>query len=414
MTYFQSLFVEYGIAPWLASALAHAAAIFVVVAICFLVDRVARKFISAALQHLVEKSSFKWDDTLVRNHAFTRLANMAPVLVVYQAAGFMFPASMALRELVQDLSMLAMMVLAILLMCAVIDTFLERYDTYDVSREVPLKGFAQVLKLIIFLAAIVFAISQLTNKSPLVLIGGVGAMTAVIMLIFKDAILGFVAGIQLISNRMIARGDWIEMPSHGADGDVIDVSLTTVKVQNWDKTISTIPTYALISNSFKNWRGMSESGGRRIKRAVYIDINTIKFCDEAMLERFARIKYIGEYLASKRSEILEHNRAAAVDDASLVNGRRLTNVGTFRAYIVAYLKNHPMISDSMTFLVRQLEPGDNGLPIEIYVFCTDKDWANYEAIQSDIFDHILASVPEFDLRVFQHPSGRDFQSLQKA
>jgi len=201
------------------------------------------------------------------------------------------------------------------------------------------------------------------------------------------------------------------MPSHGADGDVVDVSLTTVKVQNWDKTITTIPTYALISESFKNWRGMSESDGRRIKRAVNIDMNTIRFCDEAMLERYRRIQYITNYVEAKQKEIAAHNQASGSDAVSLVNGRRLTNIGTFRAYVVAYLKNNPMISDTMTFIVRQLQPGETGVPIEIYVFSKDKDWANYEAIQSDIFDHILASVSAFDLRLFQHPSGHDLRAL---
>jgi miniconductance mechanosensitive channel len=201
------------------------------------------------------------------------------------------------------------------------------------------------------------------------------------------------------------------MPQFGADGDVIDVSLTTVKVQNWDKTITTIPTYALISQSFKNWRGMQESGGRRIKRAIHIDMTSIRFCDEEMLERFRSIRYISEYMDRKNEEITRWNEEQQVDDASLVNKRRLTNIGTFRAYVVQYLRNHPKIRQDMTFLVRQLSPSDNGLPLEIYVFTNDIVWANYEAIQADIFDHLLAAVPEFDLRVYQQPAGADFQKL---
>jgi miniconductance mechanosensitive channel len=231
------------------------------------------------------------------------------------------------------------------------------------------------------------------------------------MLIFRDAILGFVAGIQLSANRMVAHGDWIEMPKYGADGDVLEVTLTTVKVQNWDKTITTIPTYALISESFKNWRGMQKSGGRRIKRAVSIDMNSIRFCDEEMLERFGKIQYISDYIDSKKAELEAFNKAENVDNASLANGRRMTNVGTFRAYVKAYLLNHPMINKDMTFLVRQLKPTEFGLPIEVYVFSKDKVWANYEAIQADIFDHILAVVPEFDLRVYQNPTGSDFNAL---
>jgi miniconductance mechanosensitive channel len=252
-------------------------------------------------------------------------------------------------------------------------------------------------------------IAIVLNKSPLYFLTGLGALSAVLMLIFKDPILGFVAGIQLTANKMVARGDWLEMPKYDADGDVLEIGLTTVKVQNWDKTITTIPTYALISESFKNWRGMQESGGRRIKRFVYLDLGSIKFCTEEMLERFSRIQYITEYIERKKKEISEYNEAFQVDTSILVNGRHLTNIGTFRAYVTAYLKNHPMINQDMTFLVRQLAPTPQGLPLEIYVFCKDKIWANYEAIQADIFDHILAVVPEFDLRVFQEPSGGDFR-----
>ncbi len=238
-----------------------------------------------------------------------------------------------------------------------------------------------------------------------------GVVASVLMLVFKDAILGFVAGIQLSANHMISRGDWIEMPKYGADGDVIDIALTTVKVQNWDKTITTIPTYALISDSFKNWRGMSESGGRRIKRSVMIDINTIRFCDDEMIERFAKTRYLADYIREKREELSAWNRKHHVDDGVAVNVRHLTNVGTFRAYILHYLRNHPKVNQEMTLLVRQLAPTANGLPIEIYCFSSDRAWANYEDIQADIFDHILAVAPEFGLRVFQLPSGSDLRSV---
>jgi miniconductance mechanosensitive channel len=232
------------------------------------------------------------------------------------------------------------------------------------------------------------------------------------MLVFKDPILGFVASIQIASLDLVHVGDWIQMPKHGADGDVIDVSLTTVKVQNFDKTISTLPTYALISESFINWRGMQESGGRRIKRSIRIDMGTVKFCTPQMIERFKRIHRLKDYIARKEEELAEYNRNEGIDGHSnIVNGRRLTNVGTFRAYIQEYLRHHPMVNQEMTFLIRHLQPTEYGLPIEIYVFSKDKVWAHYEAIQADIFDHILAAVPEFDLRVFQAPSGYDLQQI---
>jgi miniconductance mechanosensitive channel len=249
------------------------------------------------------------------------------------------------------------------------------------------------------------------DRSPWGIVSGIGALTAVLLLIFRDSILGLVATVQLSGNDMVRVGDWIEMPSYNADGDVIDMSLHTVKVQNWDKTITTIPTHALISDSFRNWRGMQESGGRRIKRSIYIDMNTVRFVDEEMLQKYRKFDYLGEYVDRKLSEIEEYNRNHVRDLSEVVNGRRLTNLGTFRAYVESYLKRHSMISDEMTFLVRQLQPSDRGIPIEIYVFSRDIRWANYEQIQADIFDHLLAVIPEFGLRVYQAPSGNDVTRL---
>ena len=282
------------------------------------------------------------------------------------------------------------------------------------SRDLPVKVVVQVLKLVLYSVATIAVISLIIGQSPSLLLGGLGAMTAVLMLIFKDSILGLVAGIQLSANQMVAPGDWIEMPKYGADGDVLEVALTTVKVKNWDKTITTIPTYALITESFKNWRGMSESGGRRIKRAINIDMDSIRFCDEEMLDRFAKIQYIAEYLEKKRHEISGWNAERNVDASDPLNGRQLTNLGTFRAYVVAYLRNHPMIHQEMTFLVRHLPPTEHGLPVEIYVFSRDQVWSNYEGIQADIFDHILAIAPAFDLRIYQSPAGSDVRTLLAA
>jgi miniconductance mechanosensitive channel len=236
-------------------------------------------------------------------------------------------------------------------------------------------------------------------------------MTAVIILVFKDTILGFLASIQLTSNDMVRIGDWVEMPKYGADGDVIDVSLHTVKIRNWDKTITTIPTYALISDSFKNWRGMQESGGRRIKRSMNLDMSSVKFCTPEMLDRYEKYGLIADYVKSRREEIEQWNQEHNVDGSELINGRNMTNIGTFRAYCIAYLKSHPKIRQDMTFLVRHLAPQENGLPIEIYVFSGDQVWANYESIMADIFDHLLAVVPWFELRVFQRPTGYDFRGI---
>jgi miniconductance mechanosensitive channel len=291
-----------------------------------------------------------------------------------------------------------------------LNSVVDIYRTFEFAKRMPIKGFIQIIKILVALMGIITILAVVLKKDPSNLIAGMGAMTAVLLLIFKDSIMGFVAGIQLSTNKMVHIGDWIEMGKFGADGDVIDITLTTVKVQNWDKTISTIPAYALISDSFKNWRGMSEAEGRRIKRSVNIDMNTIKFCTNEMLEKFRRFGLISGYLGEKQKELAGFNAANKIDDSEMVNGRRITNIGTFRAYVAAYLRCHPKVNKDMTFIIRQLEPTSKGLPIQIYVFCTDKAWANYEGIQSDIFDHILAIVPEFELKVFQQPAGADFNS----
>jgi miniconductance mechanosensitive channel len=277
------------------------------------------------------------------------------------------------------------------------------------SARMPIKGFVQALKLVATVIGLILILATILNKSPVYLLSGLGALTAVLLLVFRDAILGFVAGIQISVNNLVQVGDWIEMPKAGADGDVIDVSLTTVKVKNWDKTITTIPTYSLISDSFKNWRGMAETGGRRIKRAFNLDVQSIRFADEALVARWEKIDLLKGYLKQKRDEIEKANHDRGADLTILGNGRRITNVGTFRAYCMAYLRAHPQIHQDLTFLVRQLAPTEHGLPIEIYVFSKDIRWAYYEAIQADIFDHLLAVIGEFDLRIYQQPSGRDFR-----
>ena len=314
-------------------------------------------------------------------------------------------------SLISGAALIYMIAMGILALNAFLNASLDIYNTYEMSNRIPIKGFIQVFKIIIYFICGIFIISILLNKTPVYLFSSLGALTAVLMFIFKDAILGFVAGIQLSANQMVANGDWISMPKYGADGDIVEIALTTVKVQNWDKTITTIPTYALITESFKNWRGMDESGGRRIKRSINIDINTIQFCTEEMLNRFSKIQYISEYIEKMKKEIQEYNQHELVDESNLVNGRRMTNIGTFRAYVDAYLRNQPLINQEMTFLVRQLAPTEHGLPIEIYIFSKEKEWVKYESIQGNIFDHILAVVKEFDLQVYQDPSGRDFNKL---
>jgi miniconductance mechanosensitive channel len=372
---------------------------------------VAKRYIVTGLTYVISKTKSKWGDAFLRQSALNRMAHLAPALVIYVLTPIALEGVDWLILLIRNALLIYMLVILMLIIDSVLNTVKEIYLNLRSSRQIPIEGFIQALKIALYFLTAIFVISILVGKTPIYLLSGIGAMTAVLMLIFRDAILGFVAGIQLAANKMVSVGDWIEMSKYGADGDILEVSLTTVKVQNWDKTITTIPTYALISESFKNWRGMSDSGGRRIKRAVNIDMSSIRFCDEEMLERYTKIQYITEYIDEKKAELEEFNQAENIDNASLANGRRMTNVGTFRAYVVAYLRNHPMINMDMTFLVRQLPSTQYGLPIEIYVFSKDKVWANYEAIQSDIFDHILAVLPEFDLRIYQNPTGADFRTL---
>ena len=284
----------------------------------------------------------------------------------------------------------------------------EVYERLPQSRNRPIKGYLQVLKIVVLCGAAIILISVLIDESPLLLLSGRGAITAVLLLVFKDTILSLVASVQLTTNDMLRVGDWIEMPSMNADGDVIDISLHTVKVQNFDKTITTVPTHRLVSDAFRNWRGMSESGGRRIKRSLVIDQNTVRFLDDKEVVDLKKFKMLAPYLSAKRDEITSWNANELSGDDAPVNARRLTNIGTLRAYIIAYLQWHPNIGENFTLLVRQLPPGPQGLPIEIYCFTDTTDWNTYEGIQADIFDHLLAIVPEFDLRVFQEPTGRDF------
>jgi len=410
----QNWLLGHGVSDAQSVYLAHLLAAVAVLVLAALANFVAKRYVLSALTYIISKTESKWDDAVLRERTLNRLANLAPALVIYVLAPIAFEGLDSVILIVRGALQVYMLVILMLALDSLLNAFEAIYHDFSASREIPIKGFIQVLKLVLYFLTGILIIAILLGKSPIYLVSGIGALAAVMMLVFRDAILGFVAGIQLAANRMVRVGDWIEMPNYGADGDVLEVALTTVKVQNWDKTITTIPTYALISESFKNWRGMSESGGRRIKRSVSIDMSSIKFCDEEMLERFSRIQYISKYIEKTKNEVNEFNQTSKADTANLVNGKRMTNIGTFRAYVKAYLQNNPAINQDMTFLVRQLPPSEKGLPIEIYVFSKDTAWANYEAIQGDIFDHILAVVPEFDLRVYQSPAGADFRGLYRA
>ena len=386
--------------------------IVVIVLVSFALNFLAKQILLRTVIAFIRRSKTKWDDVLIEHKVFTRLSHIAPAIAINWLAPIFFAEN---QDFVQALKM-GVNIYLILIFVWVIDSLLnavlDLYNRSEKARRVPLKGFLQAVKLVINLIGLILILSIAFGKSPIYFFSGLGAVTAVLLLVFKDAILGFVAGIQISVNNMVQVGDWIEMPKFSADGDVLDVTLTTVKVQNWDKTITTIPTYALISDSFKNWRGMSEAGGRRIKRSINIDMNSVQFADESLLEKFKRFELLKPYLEKKLSEVQEHNTSRQADMSELINGRHLTNVGTFRAYCLAYLRNSEKVHQDMTLLVRQLQPNPEGLPIEIYVFTKDTRWAVYEDIQADIFDHLLAVIPQFELRVFQKPSGKDLEHLK--
>ena len=387
---------------------ADAILVFALLVICLLVDTLTKKLLLRSLALMIEKSKLKWDDAFLRHKVFYRMAHTVPALIVYLLAPILFYGETLLIRTLKNGALIYITIVGVLAVNAFLDALHNIYKSTKLSEKFAIKSFVQAGKVAAFIVGGLMLLSILTTKTPLYFLSGIGALTAVLMLIFRDAILGLVAGIQISANDMVKEGDWIEMPQFGADGDVLDVSLTTVKVQNFDKTITTVPTYALISQSFKNWRGMQESGGRRIKRSINIDMNSVRFCDERMIEKYRSIQILKEYLDRKLEELDNYNAKNEIDPSYIVNGRRLTNVGTFRAYVTEYIRRHPMINTEMTFMVRQLQPGRDGLPMEIYGFSTEKRWVNYEGIQSDIFDHIIAALPHFDLRVFQDPTGADF------
>ncbi len=392
---------------------AHVAAIAVALAYMLLfavvANLVGKMAIRKIVHPLLERTVNRWDDELVSKGVLVRFSHIIPAVVLGFFAPQLFAGIPALAELFQSLVDLYLIVIILFILDGVLNVVRSLWERSALGHRYPAKSFTQAAKLVINLVGLIFILATLLDKSPLVFFSGLGAVTAVLLLIFRDAILGLVAGFQLSVNNMVAMGDWIQMPAQNADGTVVDVSLTTVKVQNWDKTITTLPSYMLISDSFKNWRGMSEVGGRRIKRAIHIDLRSIRFADEALLDRCRKMRLLRDYLEHKLDAIQKYNDAVGSELEALINGRRLTNVGTFRAYCLAYLSNHPKIRQDLTLIVRQLAPGPTGLPIEIYAFANDTEWANYEGIQSDIFDHLLSCLPEFELSAFQNPSGADLE-----
>ena len=377
--------------------------------VCWIVFVVTRGLILVTIRRIISRTKTTLDDALVDAQVFGKLAHLPSSLVAYYGASVIPGLNEDLAVLIQRVAFALVIVAIVLGIGSFFSAVNEIYARDPENRARPIKGYLQVLKILLYLVGGLLVLATLLDRSPLLFLSGIGALTAVLLLIFKDTILSLVASIQLTSNDMIHIGDWISMPRYGADGDVVDVALHTVKVQNWDKTITTIPTHALIADSFKNWRGMSQAGGRRISRELAVDLGSIRFLSDEEIESFGRYALLRDYIAEKRRELSEYNASLDRDTSINADIRRLTNVGTLRAYMRAYLKQHPGIRQDMTLLVRQLAPTAEGLPIQMYCFTNDTDWGVYEGIQSDIFDHMIAIAPEFGLRIYQRPSGGDLE-----
>ncbi len=369
----------------------------------------ARTAIKLVLGFTVKRTKTVWDDIMYRNKVFLRAANAVPLMVFHWLAPYFTEFEEILKRL--TLALLIMVVLGVFR--AMCKSGLEIYDGYEVSREKPLKGVVQIVIILAYIVGAVVIVSILLDKSPALLLSGLGAMTAILMLIFRDTILGFVAGIQIISNNSIRKGDWIVMSKYEADGDVIDIALHAVKVQNWDKTIVSIPTHKFLEESFTNWRGMVEAGGRRICRNINIDVSSIHYLSNQEIDELRKIQLITEYLDWRRAEVREWNNSRKADMTMPVNGRWLTNIGTFREYTRRYLLQHEELRSDMLMLVRQMPPTPSGLPLQVYVFTKTTAWVEYERVQSDIFDHLLAAIGYFGLRVFQNPGGHDLKGLSE-
>ncbi len=369
---------------------------------------IAWKLMRKLLIPLIQRSKNQFDDLLVHHRFFRKVSYLVPALILYYFIDDALISSGIVSNFVQSALEVFFVFNIVLVLDSVMSTINDFYNRYDFAKDHPIKGLIQILKIILYIVAGMVVIGVVFDKNISSLAVGLGTLSAVIMLIFKDPILGFVGGLQLIFNKMLSIGDWISVPKYGADGTVLEINLTTVKVQNWDKTIVTLPTYSLISESFQNWRGMEDSGGRRIKRSINIDMDSIRFCTPEMLERFSKINVLSTYIDETEKTVKDYNTVNNIDPSVLVNGRRQTNIGVFRAYLKAYLHNRSDIHDDMTFLVRQLQPSEKGLPIQVYVFTTTIDWGKYEDIQADIFDHIFAVIPQFDLKVYQFPKSGGF------
>lgn len=384
-----------GLAVGLAETTATLSLILISIAIFFLVKFVLKK----TIYKIIQQSTTKFDDLLIKNKVIGRVCLLIPALLVGALLPDVLPDYPETADSLLKVVRVFEIVIYTMILTSIVTTLEDIYNTHEMAKLKPLTGLVQVIKIVLYVVASLIIIAYLLDTKLSTILISLGTMSAVLMLVFQDTIKGFVGSIQLSANDMLRIGDWIAVGA--ADGNVLEINLTTVKVQNWDNTITTIPTYSLVSSPFTNWRGMSESGGRRIARTINIDVNTIRYCTPEMLEKYKHYSLIKDYLTQKEEDILEYNKANRIDTSEIMNGRQQTNLGVFRAYIKAYLNNNPKLNHNLTMMVRQMQPTEFGVPLQIYAFSSDKKWINYEDIQSDIFDHIISAAPMFDLKIYQ-------------
>jgi miniconductance mechanosensitive channel len=382
------------------------------IAAALIIWGIGQFIINRILKKVILKTSTDWDDIFMEEGVFRKLGHIIPAVIISELTPVVFtdyPEAIPAIEQIMGAFVILIVIRVVVSLIRALTIFLGRSPKF---KDKPIASFTQLAKIIIWTVGGIILFAILFGKNPITFFTALGAVSAVLILVFKDTILGFMASIQLTINDMIRIGDWVSVPQYGADGNVVEINLTTVKVNNWDKTITTVPTYAFVSDSFKNWRGMEEGGGRRIKRSIFLKISNVKFCDKEMLARFSKVKLVEDYIAKRQKEIDAYNDDKKIDTkASVVNGRRMTNVGIFRAYVLNYVQHNPNINQDMTCMVRQLEATEKGVPLEIYCFSAIKSWVDYERIQSDMFDHILAAVSQFDLEVFENPAGSDWHQM---
>lgn len=412
--FLKKLFMEIGFKDTFSNIIAETISLLTLFLSAIILYFIALLIIKKTIHLFIVKSQSKRDDIFIKNNVLKRLCLLIPAYVIRYNIELVLPSFSGLSSAIVLFTKIYEVFIYSRVLDGILTTLNDIYDTYEISKSKPIKGFIQVLKTTIYIICFLLIIAILTQKHLSNILIGLGTLSAVLMLVFKDPILGFVGGIQLTVNDMLRIGDWIVMEKSNADGEVLEIGLTSVKVQNWDMTITTIPTYSLIAESFTNWRGMQNSGGRRIARSFVIDIDTVKFCTPEMLERYKKYQLVTNYIIEKEKEVEEYNKVHTIDDSNLVNGRRQTNIGIFRAYLTEYLANNPHINKDMTFMVRQLAPTEYGIPLQVYAFSANKAWIKYENIQSDIFDHIFAVVPMFDLKIYQKPSSNTLENINNS